>query len=119
MEGGGAATRQGGGRHPGQQRRALLFRFQVSFSMGMIFGLFTPAFAQKTAPVLFSIYGRVFAQVGFCRSLPYASPPVGDLRWAHPQPPPVPGWEGTRNGRCCYFSNFSGSGQIILNFNVI
>jgi len=32
------------------------------------------------------------------RSLPYASPPVGDLRWAHPQPAPVPGWEGTRNG---------------------
>ena len=84
-----------------------LFRY-----MGMILG-FSPAFEQKTVPVLFSIYGRVFAQVGFCRSLPYASPPVGDLRWAHPQPPPVPGWEGTRNGRCCYFSNFSGSGQII------
>ena len=33
------------------------------------------------------------------RSIPYASPPVGSLRWAPPQPVPVPGWEGTRNGR--------------------
>jgi len=32
------------------------------------------------------------------RSIPYASPPVGSLRWAPPQPAPVPGWEGTRNG---------------------
>ena len=34
-----------------------------------------------------------------CRSLPYALPPVGDLRWSRPLPAPIPGWEGTRNAR--------------------
>jgi len=31
------------------------------------------------------------------RSLPYALPPVGDLRWRNPLPAPIPGWEDTRN----------------------
>ena len=78
VKGGWSAPRHDKRWHTGQQGRALLFCLQVSF----------PAFW----PISLS-------QVRFPRSLPYAAAPVGDLRWAHPQPPAVPGWEGTRNGR--------------------
>ena len=39
--------------------------------------------------------GVTQAQLGVFRGIPYAAPPVGELRWAAPQP--LPGWEGVRD----------------------
>ena len=75
--------------------------FRSLFVNGDDFGVFLQHFHKKipvSSPYMEAV-GRVFEEGGFLRSLPYASPPVGDLRWAHPRSPPVPGWEGTRNGR--------------------
>lgn len=42
-----------------------------------------------------SVRGELTGDVHVYRGIPYAAPPVGDLRWAPPQP--VSAWEGTRD----------------------
>ncbi|MDJ0345846.1 carboxylesterase family protein [Streptomyces sp. H10-C2] len=41
------------------------------------------------------LQGAVEGEVAVFRGVPYAQPPVGDLRWRPPQP--HPGWSGTRD----------------------
>jgi para-nitrobenzyl esterase len=51
--------------------------------------------------------GEPGKEVSIFRGIPYAAPPVGDLRWKPPQP--VESWEGTRE--CTKFSNISPRAQ--------
>ena len=41
-----------------------------------------------------SVQGRVVDDVAVFRGIPFAAPPVGDLRWREPQP--LPAWSETR-----------------------
>lgn len=50
-----------------------------------------------------TLIGEPGREVYIYRSIPYASPPVGDLRWKAPQPP-VP-WSGVRE--CTLFCDFA------------
>ena len=43
------------------------------------------------------VQGRVEASLVTFKGLPYAAPPVGDLRWSEPQP--VAPWQGTRSAQ--------------------
>lgn len=71
----------------------------------------TPTPAVPTPPVLKinsgKIQGTIENALHVFRGIPYAAPPVGDLRWQAPQP--VPAWEGVRQytafGRSCIQPN--------------
>ena len=56
------------------------------------------AFAQPSAPIIKTQNGQVQGVVGrqvfIFKGIPFAAPPVGDLRWRKPQP--APPWQGTR-----------------------
>ena len=56
------------------------------------------AFAQPSAPIIKTQNGQVQGVVGrqvfIFKGIPFAAPPVGDLRWREPQP--APPWQGTR-----------------------
>jgi para-nitrobenzyl esterase len=79
--------------------RAALIRSLSSCLMACL-GLLPmqPGVAQHSTPVVDieqgSIAGRVESGIEVYRGIPYAAPPVGDLRWRPPQPPR--GWAGTR-----------------------
>ncbi len=63
------------------------------------------ASAQTDAQVVTSsgpVVGQVIADVAAFRGIPYATPPVGDLRWREPRP--APRWStprGSHNGPAC------------------
>ncbi|WP_369796635.1 carboxylesterase/lipase family protein [Phenylobacterium sp. CCH12-B4] len=81
------------------------------------FALLTPqgSLAQGVAPAVSLTQGVVRGSregpVEFFRGLPYAAPPVGDLRWRAPGPPPS--WIGVREARdfgpSCMQLPFAGS----------
>ena len=59
-----------------------------------------PAAPDKDAPVVAVTGGKtaggVYGDVAIYRGIPFAAPPVGDLRWRAPQP--VKAWTDTRKG---------------------
>ena len=50
-----------------------------------------------------TVIGELKKEVSVFRGIPYAAPPVGDLRWKPPQP--VKSWEGIRE--CTRFTAMS------------
>ena len=50
-----------------------------------------------------TLIGEPGKEVSIFRGIPYAAPPVGDLRWKPPQP--VVPWESIRE--CTHFSDIS------------
>ena len=59
-----------------------------------------------------TVIGDVENEVRIYRGIPYAAPPVGDLRWKRPQPPDS--WQGIRvrqilppAGSACRFSRYA------------
>ena len=82
-----------------------IFQFFAAVVLSM--GTALPATAQET-PVLIVDGGQVSGVVDaegvtVYRGIPYAAPPVGDLRWRQPQP--VEPWQGVR--RCDTFGDAS------------
>src|ERR1041384_965571 len=73
-----------------------------------------PAVCQNTATAKCTqsgaVQGVVVGNLYAFRSIPYAAPPVGDLRWKAPQPPAK--WDGVRDGstfgNVCTQFNFGG-----------
>ncbi len=65
------------------------------------------AFAQTVKVEGGLLKGTVEDGLRVYRGIPYAAPPIGDLRWRAPQP--APKWEGTRDagqfGRACIQTN--------------
>ena len=57
--------------------------------------------AQPAAPIVQITGGKLGGGVqdgeGLFKNIPFAAPPVGDLRWREPQA--VAAWTGTRDGR--------------------
>ncbi len=72
------------------------FQIRVLITLGLSVGL--PAFAApdrvKTANGTVEGTGRQPSGVREFKGIPFAAPPVGDLRWAAPQP--VKDWKGTK-----------------------
>lgn len=69
----------------------------LSITLLVLTGIATPAFSQPTVTVTGgTIKGAVLAQGGAVfKGIPFAAPPVGDLRWREPQP--VQPWSGVRD----------------------
>ncbi|HUI53923.1 MAG TPA: carboxylesterase family protein, partial [Bryobacteraceae bacterium] len=96
----------------------------------LIGGLFAACvFAQGTAPLAISsgrITGKDLGDVEEWLGIPYAAPPVGELRWKPPRPPAS--WEGVRAmeqyGYACMQPKLLTAGQLLptsedcLNLNV-
>jgi para-nitrobenzyl esterase len=65
------------------------------------------AFAQSVTTEGGSLQGTVEDGLRVYRGIPYAAPPVGDLRWKAPQP--AAKWEGVKKadeyGRACMQTN--------------
>jgi len=69
-----------------------------------LLGLFgSAAFAETVKVEGGLLQGTVEDSLRVYRGIPYAAPPIGDLRWRPPQP--APNWEGVRApdqfGRAC------------------
>ncbi|MEM9723053.1 MAG: carboxylesterase family protein [Bacteroidota bacterium] len=68
----------------------------------LLLGIFIVLKANKKVPTLITIDSGVIEgikdsthEIRIFKGIPYAAPPVGDLRWKAPQP--VQSWEGVRN----------------------
>jgi para-nitrobenzyl esterase len=63
-----------------------------------LFAIFSFAQSGKTFPVARTanglLQGTEVSGISIYKGIPFAQPPVGDLRWKEPQP--VKNWEGTR-----------------------
>ena len=107
-------------------------RIRIIHRAGLCFigGLFAVcAFAQGVAPVRIAsgrITGKDLGDVYEWLGIPYAAPPVGELRWKPPRPPAS--WEGVRAmeqyGYACMQPKLLTAGQLLptsedcLNLNV-
>ena len=80
--------------------------------------------AQPIAPVVEITGGKLSGAVqdgeGLFKNIPFAAPPVGDLRWREPQS--VAAWTGTRDGRAfghaCMQPNAPDTSENCLTLNV-
>jgi len=71
-----------------------------------------PGFAQQTAPVMTEygfVQGVTETDLTVYRGIPFAAPPVGDLRWRAPQP--AAKWEGVRQADKFGPDPFQGDGK--------
>ena len=76
----------------GFYRTGALTKMAVSCGVSMLLGSITYAGTVKTEGGV--IQGTVEDGLAVYRGIPYAAPPVGDLRWRAPQPPAT--WQGVR-----------------------
>src|SRR5262245_1154514 len=79
----------------GDGRRGVAFAFAAVILAVLVFG--TPAMAQSL--VVGTQFGQLHGKLADGNreflGVPFAAPPVGDLRWRSPQPPAS--WTGTRD----------------------
>ncbi len=71
-------------------------RFVLAFA-AMLFAAPALAAAPAAQTVQGALLGDVEDGIAVFRGIPFAAPPVGDLRWRAPQPAPV--WTGTRGAK--------------------
>src|SRR5271157_1858303 len=71
-------------------------RFALAFAV-ILFATPAPAAAPAVQIVQGALSGDVEDGIAVFRSIPFAAPPVGELRWRAPQPAPV--WTGTRDAQ--------------------
>lgn len=71
---------------------------RITFAIVVLSLLTAPALAQpaEIATENGAVGGAVTGGVGSWKGIPFAAPPVGDLRWRAPQP--AAAWEGVRDG---------------------
>src|SRR6185312_5311345 len=83
-----------------------IFLCELLFS-SLLASLGRPAFGQTVRVEDGLLQGTVEDGLQVYRGIPFAAPPVGDLRWRPPQP--APKWEGVRRaeefGRACMQTN--------------
>jgi para-nitrobenzyl esterase len=74
---------------------AVIFCFSILTTNTFLFGQLTP---DHNMPIVKTsngiLQGTQLSGISMFRGVPYAEPPVGDLRWKEPHP--VKNWEGTR-----------------------
>ncbi len=80
----------------------LRVRYAIAAALTIFFAVFTPklSFAQSGLRAVTAngeIEGRWQDGVRAFKGIPYAAPPVGDLRWRSPRPPAA--WTGVRRAR--------------------
>jgi len=99
--------------------------WRVFAAAALIAGLATtPAQAQPNAPIANvtggKIRGAMIEGQATFKNIPYAAPPVDDLRWREPQP--VAAWSGTRDARAfghpCVQPNAPDTSEDCLTVNV-
>ncbi len=69
-----------------------------ALALAPAFALFVTAPALATPQVTIpqgTLAGTTDGNISVFKSIPFAAPPVGDLRWREPQP--APSWPGTRD----------------------
>ncbi len=75
--------------------KSIAFLFLFSLTVSLALGQLTP---DPSLPIVKTLNGRVqgtrISGISIFKAVPYAEPPVGELRWKEPQP--VKSWEGIR-----------------------
>ncbi len=107
-------------------KRLLIIVVALAVLLGALYGglvwmITKPAAPLEEGPVISLTQGQIMAGIDAdnpdvlqVNGIPFAAPPVGDLRWRAPQPPL--NWEGVRDGRdygAQCLQNREGSGEFL------